>query len=67
MTNATILIECPICGDIYAITVDMKGYFAWKRGVRIQTAFPKLSLVEREQLISGLCPECQKIFFGEDE
>ena len=62
-------ILCPVCGDLHSVQVDWRDLSAWSDfGVLAQDAFPYLSATEREQLISHLCPECQKNFFdSEDE
>ena len=58
---------CPICGKTHRVTVDMDGYAEWTMGTKhIQDALPRLSATEREQLLSGTCPTCQKFLFGEE-
>lgn len=55
---------CPFCGTPHSVVVPSKGYHAWQDGELIQRAMPQLSPTEREQLISGMCPKCQKKIFG---
>lgn len=59
--------RCPLCSNFHTVTVS---YFRLRtmleKNMNTQDAFPDLSVVQREQLISGLCPECQKIIFEED-
>lgn len=59
-------LDCYYCGKKHFINVDEEKYNRWKNGELIQNCMPELSPTEREQLISNLCPCCQKIFFGED-
>lgn len=62
----TVTITCPVCGRTHVVTVDEWGYYCWLYcGNLIQEALPDLSATEREQLISGLCPDCQRSVFGE--
>jgi len=60
-----VAIICPFCGKDYAVDVNLAQYEAWQNGELIQNAMPDLTPVEREQLISGLCPKCQAKMFGE--
>lgn len=62
----TIELECPFCGNAHSIEVKENDYFDWQfGGVLAQNAFPYLNPTEREQLISQMCPNCQKKIFGE--
>lgn len=58
-------ITCPFCGTDHAVEVDLAKFKAWQNGELIQNAMPDLTFIEREQLISGLCPKCQAKVFGE--
>ena len=58
-------ITCPFCGIDHTIKVKSTQYEAWQNGELIQNAMPDLTPIEREQLISGLCPKCQAEMFGE--
>ncbi len=43
-------------------------FAAWDSGVLIQDAMPRLSVNDREMLISGCCPKCwDKMWPSEDE
>ena len=55
---------CPFCGAEHFVEVNLAGFEAWQNGELIQRAMPELSPIEREQLISGLCPKCQVEVFG---
>jgi hypothetical protein len=57
--------QCPKCGDIEVITVNLLGYNLWKSGILIQNAMPELSTSQRERLISGWCDSCWKQLFPE--
>lgn len=54
---------CPMCGTEHFVVVDFDDLLLWRNGELVQKAFPYLSATEREQLISELCPECQKLIF----
>ena len=56
---------CPFCGKEHSVTVNFDDCLAWNNGALVHKTFPYLSATEREQLISGLCPDCQKNFFKE--
>ena len=57
---------CPFCGEINEVEVEHNAFFEWKyNGINIQDAMPKMPATEREMLISGICPKCQKSIFGE--
>lgn len=55
---------CPFCRTEHTVLAPFDGYFNWQNGELIQNAMPELTPTEREQLISGLCPNCQEIIFG---
>lgn len=59
-----IWIECPMCGKEHTVEVEYKDFLDWEEGKLAQYAFPYLNSTEREQLISRLCPSCQKEIFG---
>ena len=52
-------ITCPFCSEDHAVEVNLARFVAWQNGELIQNAMPDLTFTEREQLISGLCPNCQ--------
>lgn len=56
--------RCPMCGKSHSVEVNLTAYEKWQNGELIQKAMPELSPIEREQLISGFCPDCQKVIFG---
>lgn len=58
-------LECPMCGHTHKIdkNIDAEDWNNWQDGMCIQYAMPYLNATEREQLISGLCPKCQKEVF----
>lgn len=55
---------CPFCGQLHEVEVLETSYEMYLDGALAQNAFPYLSRVEREQIISHLCPECQADIFG---
>ena len=59
-----ILIECPMCAEEHSVEVEYEDFLDWEEGKLAQYAFPYLNSTEREQLISRLCPSCQKKIFG---
>ncbi len=63
--NAGVIItrQCPFCGKIQDIEVDILGLLAWEDGACVQKAFPNLSDSEREVIISGICFDCQEPIF----
>ena len=58
---------CPFCGDQHFVEVRLEDLANYECGELAQNAFPYLTATEREQIISHICPECQKMVFGEDE
>ena len=58
---------CPFCGRGNEVEVNEMDYLDWSDGMLAQEAFPYLNATERESLISGLCPTCQKSIFGSDD
>ena len=63
-SKIAIWIECPMCGKVHTVEVERADFLQWKKGRLVQYAFPYLNSTEREQLISRLCPSCQKEIFG---
>lgn len=60
--------KCPMCGKTHGVTVNPEEYNKWASGMaHIQDAMPRLSAIEREQLLSGLCPICQQVVFDDGE
>jgi endogenous inhibitor of DNA gyrase (YacG/DUF329 family) len=64
MRDAIVEIHCPFCGKTHTVEVNEDAYYDWQDGMLIQDAMPDLTPTEREQLISQLCPDCQKMVFG---
>lgn len=58
-------ITCPFCGKVHSVSVNVADYIRWTNRELVQNAFPYLSATEREQIISGICPTCQRDIFGE--
>lgn len=61
-----LMITCPFCGKAHSVVVAEAEYEAYCNGALAQKAFPFLSATEREQIISGICPECQDSIFGQN-
>lgn len=66
MSNKAIAKVCPRCGQTTWVGMPVERYEEWQMGVNIQDAWPEGSATERETLIRGFCPACQKVIF-EDE
>lgn len=67
--NVTIEKTCPVCHKTSRIEVDEDAYDAYTTprewgGKLIQDAFPNLSPGEREQIKTGIHPECWDKLFG---
>lgn len=58
---------CPFCQKPHSFYTDAdawaKGFKAYQDGADIQYAFPFLSVVDRELLITGICDECWNSIF----
>ena len=67
MDSVIISMVCPVCGNEHTVEVSEYAYYQWEDGTLIQDVMPTLSATEREQLISHLCPSCQKDIFGVDD
>ena len=63
--RTNVAMTCTFCRKFHLVEVDLEQLEAWRNGELIQNAMPDLTLTEREQLISGLCPKCQAEIFGE--
>ena len=59
--------ECPDCGTVSDVSVSERDLAAYASGMCIQQAFPTLDATTREILLTGLCPECQDLYFGADD
>lgn len=59
----TINKQCMMCKQNVEIKVKAEDFQSWQKGAHIQSAFPYLSIDEREILISNICGTCfDKIF-----
>lgn len=58
--------RCPVCYKTGTVIVDETELFTYLRGEFVQTAFKTLSVPLREQIISGMHPDCWISVFGED-
>jgi len=58
--------RCPVCYKTGTVMVDEKELFTYLRGEFVQTAFKTLSVPLREQIISGMHPDCWLSVFGEE-
>ena len=58
---------CYFCRGPHTVTVNAADLAAFKAGGYAQQCFPYLSADDREFLISGICGECWKKSFAEDE
>jgi hypothetical protein len=57
--------RCPVCFKTGTLTVDETELFQYLRGEYVQNAFKSLTVPLREQIISGLHPECWEKTFGQ--
>lgn len=58
--------RCPVCYKTGTVMVNETELFTYLRGEFVQTAFKTLSVPLREQIISGMHPDCWVSVFGED-
>ena len=65
--GTTLLKVTDIEGGKHQFQVETEAYKKWKGGELIQRCFPKLSIVEREIIISGYTDEIWKKIFGKSE
>ncbi len=60
--------HCMMCSKKHAITLneqETEKYLSYlRREDLIQNLLPHLNPMEREFLMTGYCPRCQKILFG---
>ena len=59
--------RCVECSRLTAVVYSTSEFVSWIRGELIQKAMPTTSAEDREFLLSGFCPECQKEIFTDDE
>jgi hypothetical protein len=62
-----LVMVCPFCSTKHNVEVKDSDVYKYIMGAPIQRAFPYLTATQREQIISDMCPDCQKRIFGEDE
>lgn len=56
---------CGFCGEWGEVIVPENGFYSWASDrVPIQDAMPDVPKEQREQLVSGTCPDCWKEYFG---
>lgn len=57
--------HCPFCGKTHSTEARFEDYLQYTEGALAQDAFPSplYTATQREQFISGICPDCQKKFF----
>lgn len=56
------------CGSVAAWKLPRSNFEAFHSGgALIQRCLPMLSADDRERLISGTCPKCWDILFGDEE
>lgn len=59
---------CPVCGHPGRVTgVDPAALNRWLAGAHIQDVMPKLSVADRELLMSGTHDDCFDSLFPPDE
>lgn len=63
MTKIILEIKCPFCKESHFVETAKEEYMNYCAGELAQNAFPNLTSTEREQIISHLCPNCQKEIF----
>jgi hypothetical protein len=50
--------RCPSCKTTKDVSVQSEDLFKYRQGAHVQDAFPYLSSVEREALLTGFCDPC---------
>jgi hypothetical protein len=59
---------CPFCKKPSRVKVSGEGLWKWEHGALVQNAFPDLDAGQREQVLTGIHPECwDKSFPLEEE
>lgn len=56
---------CPMCEHLHCVATTNEQYAKYAGGELAQVAFADLTPTEREQIISHICPACQKKIFGQ--
>lgn len=63
-------LSCPFCEKTHYVDMTDDEFYNYRNNPDnelIQDLLARLSPTEREQLISKICPDCQKQIFGDDE
>jgi hypothetical protein len=63
-TYVVITEPCFVCGKDGAVEVPMEGFLRRQLGALIQDAYPDLDMALREQLVSGIHPQCWEATYG---
>lgn len=50
--------DCSVCGEHDTLLLRIAEFEKWQAGAFVQDAFPRLSAAKREQLVSGIHPDC---------
>jgi hypothetical protein len=58
--------RCPVCYKTGTLMVEENELFTYLRGESVQNAFKSLTVPLREQILSGMHPDCWVSVFGED-
>ncbi len=59
---------CMVCNTVKKYTVTVKQADAWRKGKRPSFAFPQLTAMEIESLISSVCSDkCWDSLFNKDQ
>jgi hypothetical protein len=58
---------CVVCGKPRPIHCTEEQFQDWKNGALAQQAMPDVPAAERELLLSGICGECWKETFRDEE
>ena len=58
--------RCPVCFKVGSLAVEEHELFTYLRGEYVQTAFTSLTIPLREQIISGVHPECWQEMWGQE-
>lgn len=66
--SAQVVTKSPLSGKVTSTRMKMTPdqWFAWRNGTAIQEAFPDLSTVEREMLITGYTADDWATIFAEE-
>lgn len=62
-----VTVTCIMCKKEITFEVKESDFQDWRGGKFVQDAFPYLSEGQRELLISGVCDDCFKTMFSDEE